>query len=184
MKKNLFAETLAQEEKRYMSADSILKDKVILVVDDEPDVLEAIADELDMCIIHKAQDYNTALQSITMYTYDVVILDIMGVNGFELLKKSVERGFPALMLTAHALTPEALKKSIKLGAVSFLPKEKMADLEDFLEHVVLEEGKPIWVKLFNRFGDYFNQRFGPDWKEKDKFFKEFEKAAMGKGEQG
>jgi hypothetical protein len=56
----------------------------------------------------------------------------------------------------------------------------MADLEDFLEHVVLEEGKPIWLKLFNRFGDYFNQRFGPDWKEKDKFFKEFEKSVVGK----
>jgi DNA-binding NtrC family response regulator len=167
-----------------MSADSILKDKVILVVDDEPDVLEAIEDELDMCTIHKAPDYKTALQFITMYTYDVVILDIMGVNGFELLKKSVERGFPTLMLTAHALTPEALKKSIKLGAVSFLPKEKMADLVYFLEHVVIEEGKPIWEKLFNRFGDFFNKRFGPDWKEKDKFFKEFEEAAMGKGEQG
>jgi hypothetical protein len=115
-----------------------------------------------------------------MYTYDVVILDIMGVNGFELLKKSVERGFPTLMLTAHALTPESLKTSIKLGAVSFLPKEKMADLKDFLEQVVLEEGKPIWVKLFNRFGDYFNRRFGPDWKEKDKFFKEFEESVMGK----
>jgi CheY-like chemotaxis protein len=171
---------MAQEERRPMRSDNLLKDKVILVVDDEPDVLDAIADELDMCIIHKAQDYNTALQSISMYTYDVVILDIMGVNGFELLKKSVERGFPTLMLTAHALTPEALKTSIKLGAVSFLPKEKMADLGDFLEHVVLEEGKPVWVKLFKRFGDYFNQRFGPDWKEKDKFFKEFEESVIGK----
>jgi len=179
-----FAEILNQEVNKSMSSDNPLKDKVILIVDDEPDVLEALEDELDMCIIHKAQDYNTALQSITMYTYDVVILDIMGVNGFELLKKSVERGFPTLMLTAHALTPEALKKSIKLGAVSFLPKEKMADLGDFLEHVILEKGKPIWVKLFNRFGDFFNQRFGPDWKEKDKFFKEFEEAAMGKDEQG
>lgn len=167
-----------------MSSDNLLKDKVILVVDDEPDVLEAIADELDMCIIHKAQDYNTAIQFLTMYTYDVVILDIMGVNGFELLKKSVERGFPALMLTAHALTPEALKKSIKLGAVSFLPKEKIADLRYFLEHVVLEEGKPIWSKLFNRFGEFFNQRFGPDWKEKDKFLKEFEEAITGKSKPG
>ena len=159
-----------------MSSDSPLKDKVILVVDDEPDVIEAIEDELDMCIVHKAQDYKTALQSLTMYTYDDVILDIMGVDGFKLLKKAVDRGFPAIMLTAHALTPEALKKSIKLGAVSFLPKEKMAELGDFLEHVVLEKGKTIWRKLFDSFGDYFNKRFGPDWKEKDKFFKEFEES--------
>jgi len=168
------------EVSQSMSSDSLLKDKVILVVDDEPDVIDAIADELDMCIIHKAQDYNTALQSVTMYTYDVVILDIMGVNGFELLKKSVQRGYPTLMLTAHALTPEALKKSIKLGAVSFLPKEKIADLVYFLEQVVLDEGKPVWQKLFNRLGGYFNQRFGSDWKEKDKFFKDFEESVIGK----
>ncbi len=80
------------------------------------------------------------------------------------------------MLTAHALTPEALKKSIKLGAVSFLPKEKISELTDFLEDVVMDGGRSIWVKFFDRLGAYFNKRFGPDWKEKDKFFKEFEES--------
>jgi DNA-binding NarL/FixJ family response regulator len=127
-----------------------------------------------MCLVHKATDYDTALQYLLSYTYDIVILDIMGVNGFELLKNSVSRGFPTVMLTAHALSPESLKKSIKLGAVSFLPKEKISELEHFLEDVVLEEGKPVWQKLFSKLGDYFNKRFGPDWKEKDRFFKEFE----------
>jgi hypothetical protein len=42
-----------------MSSESILKDKVVLVVDDERDVLEAVAEELDMCLVHKAQDYDT-----------------------------------------------------------------------------------------------------------------------------
>ena len=159
-----------------MSSASPLVDKVILVVDDEPDVLETVEEELDMCLLHKAQDYDTAVQYLLSYTYDIVILDIMGVNGFELLKNSVSRGFPTVMLTAHALTPEALKKSIKLGAVSFLPKEKMSDLKDFLEDVVLGGGKSIWLKFFDRLGGYFNKRFGPDWKEKDKFFKEFEES--------
>lgn len=166
-----------------MSNDSALKDKVILVVDDEPDVLETVADELDMAIVHTAKDYDTALQYLLGYTYDVVILDIMGVNGFELLKTTVERGFPAVMLTAHALTPEALKKSIKLGAVSFLPKERIADLQEFLEEVVLGKGKPVWIKFFDRLGGYFNKRFGPDWKERDQFFKDFE-ASLRKSEQG
>ncbi len=157
-----------------MSTESPLKDKVVLVVDDEPDVLETVAEELDMCLVHKAGDYDTALQYLLSYTYDIVILDIMGVNGFELLKNAVSRGFPTVMLTAHALSPESLKKSIKLGAVSFLPKEKTSELTTFLEDVVLERGKPVWQKLFDRLGNYFNKRFGPDWKEKDKFFKEFE----------
>jgi len=157
-----------------MAKDSPLKDKVVLVVDDEPDVLETVEEELDMCLVHKASDYDTALQYLLSYTYDFVILDIMGVNGFELLKNSVSRGFPTIMLTAHALSPESLKKSIKLGAVTFLPKEKMSELGSYLEDVFTEGGKPIWQKLFDRMGEYFNKRFGPDWKEKDKFFKEFE----------
>ena len=157
-----------------MTSKSPLKDKVVLVVDDEPDVLETVAEELDMCLVHKAGDYDTALQYLLSYTYDIVILEIMGVRGFELLKNAVSRGFPAVMLTAHALSPESLKKSIKLGAVSFLPKEKTSELTSFLEDVVLERGKPVWQKLFDRLGKYFNRRFGPDWKEKDKFFKEFE----------
>ena len=159
-----------------MNSESPLKDKVILVVDDEPDVLETVGEELDMALLHKAGDYDTALQYLLSYTYDVVILDIMGVNGFELLKNAVSRGFPAVMLTAHAVTTDALKKSIKLGAISFLPKEKMSELREFLEDVVLNGGKSIWIKLFDRLGAYFNKRFGPDWKEKDKFFKEFEES--------
>ena len=158
-----------------MTPDSHLKDKAVLLLDDEPDVLETAEEELDMCLLHKAADYETALQYILSYTYDVVILDIMGVNGFELLKIAVSKGFPTVMLTAHALSPESLKKSIKLGAVSFLPKDKITDLVSYLEDIVSNGGKAIWQKLFEKMGDYFNVRFGPDWKEKDEFFKEFEK---------
>ena len=157
-----------------MTSESPLKDKIVLVVDDEPDVLETVEEELDTCLVHKAADYDTALQYLLSYTYDIVILDIMGVNGFELLKNSVSRGFPTVMLTAHALSPESLKKSIKLGAVSFLPKEKISELKSYLEDVVLGEGRSAWQKLFDKMGDFFNKRFGPDWKERDKFFKEFE----------
>jgi PleD family two-component response regulator len=157
-----------------MTSDSLLKDKFILVVDDEPDVLETVEEELDMCLIRKATDYETAMQYLSGYTFDIVILDIMGVNGFELLKDSVSRGFPTVMLTAHSLSPESLKKSIKLGAVSFLPKEKIPELRTFLEDVVMGGGKPVWQKLFDRMGAFFNKRFGTDWKERDRFFKEFE----------
>jgi CheY-like chemotaxis protein len=159
-----------------MNAEDLLKDKVILVVDDEPDIVDTVKEVLDMCTVQTAQEYDTAIQYLLSYTYDIVILDIMGVDGFELLKTSVERGFPTVMLTAHALTPEALKKSIKLGAVSFLPKEKMPELEDFLADVVLGGGKPVWKKLFDRLGASFNRIFGPDWKQKDTFFEEFEQA--------
>ena len=157
-----------------MANKSPLKDKLMLVVDDEPDILESVEEELDMCFIHKAENYETALHYLSNHTYDMVILDIMGVNGFELLKVSVAKGFPTIMLTAHAITLDALKKSIKLGAVFFLPKEKLFELKDFLEEVVLQGGGSIWASFFGKLGNYFIRRFGPDWKKKDKFFKEFE----------
>jgi len=156
-----------------MTAERLLKNKLILVVDDEPDVLDLVAEVLDMGVIHTARDYDTAMEYLLMYAYDIVVLDIMGVKGFELLRASVKRGFPTVMLTAHALSPEALKKAIKLGAVSFLPKEAIPDLRSHLEDVVLGAGKPVWQKLFKRIGGFFDKRFGPDWKEKDRFFKEF-----------
>lgn len=156
-----------------MSDGSVLKNKTVLVVDDEPDVLETVEELLERCIVHKASTYEEALQYLLSYTYDVVVLDIMGVNGYALLKESVNRGFPTIMFTANALSPEALKKSIQLGAVSFLPKEKAMELPAFIEDVLSGRGKSIWIKLFNKLGDTFNQRFGPDWKEKDRFFEEF-----------
>ena len=158
------------------AATSILKGKAILVVDDEPDILDTVEEVLDMCMVYKAPDYNSAIQLLLGFTYDIVILDIMGVNGFELLKIAVRRGFPTVMLTAHALTTEALKNSIKLGAVSFLPKDKIHELPHFLENVVLGGGRSVWKKLFDHLESYFNERFGKDWKVKDKFLKEFDKS--------
>ena len=157
-----------------MNTESILKDKAVLVVDDEPDILDAIAEQLDMCRLYRAKDYEIALQLLAGFKFDIVILDIMGVKGFELLKKSVSKGYPTVMLTAHALTADALKESIKLGAVSFLPKEMMAELDTYLVDVLTGSKKMVWKNLLDKLSEYFDRQFGADWKEKDEFFKKFE----------
>jgi DNA-binding response OmpR family regulator len=159
-----------------MGKKSPLANKLILAVDDEEDILETLEEILDMCELHKAKDFETAKNLLLNNSYDIVILDIMGVNGFELLKVAVKKNFPTVMLTARAITPEALKNSINLGAVFFLAKEQMPELNNFLEEVVLNNGKPIWIRLFDQFGEFFNRRFSTDWKKKDKFFQEFEKS--------
>lgn len=157
-----------------MTSTHPLESKVILVVDDEPDVLDSIAEQLDMCRLYRAKDYEIAMQLLAGFKFDIVILDIMGVRGFELLKKSVSKGYPTVMLTAHAMEPEALKESIKLGAVSFLPKEMMAELDTYLVDVITGSKKIVWKNQLARLSDYFNRQFGADWKEKDDFFKKFE----------
>lgn len=165
---------IGRDVKALVTKESPLKNRIILAVDDEPDVLETISEELDLCQVTKAADYDTAVRYLLSYHYDIVILDIAGVNGFELLKIAVSKGLPAVMLTAHVITPEAVKKSMKLGAVSFLPKEKLAELRTFLEDIVLGGGKPIWEKLFDELGEYFRKRFGADDKKTDQLFKELE----------
>ncbi len=99
-------------------AKSLLDGKKILIVDDEPDVLEVIEEEIlytcPNCPIDKVTDYQTALETLKSTTYDLVVLDIMGVQGFDLLKAAASQKLVVSMLTAHALHPEALKLSIEL----------------------------------------------------------------------
>jgi DNA-binding response OmpR family regulator len=101
----------------------ILKGKSILAVDDEPDVLEVVEEALVHSRIVTAKDYDSARKLIETEHFDLVILDIMGVNGFELLELCTARGVSAAMLTARATDIRSINRSIRLGAVSFLPKE-------------------------------------------------------------
>lgn len=158
---------------RWASRD-LLRGAMILAVDDEPDVLDVIEEELDVCVVHKAMSYKEAMEHLRDYRYDLVILDIMGVDGFELLKHTVQRGIPTVMLTAHALSTESLVKSAKLGAVSFLPKEKISDLRDILTEVIQSSGRPVWRKLFDRVGPYFKMRFGWSSEEEEDILKEIQ----------
>ncbi len=168
-----------------MAGKSYLKGKRILAVDDEEDVLETIEDVLDESLVERAKDYETASRKIKGGGYDLVILDIMGVDGLKLLEEAVEKGIPAVMLTAHAINPETLMASIRKGAISYLPKEKLADLDAMLNELLAanQRGEPTWKLLFEKLGEYFDERFGPDWKEKDKeFWSEFSRTyQVGKG---
>jgi nucleotide-binding universal stress UspA family protein/DNA-binding NarL/FixJ family response regulator len=159
------------------AAREVLRDRKILVVDDEPDVLESVAEVLDMCTLTTATDHDTALGHIKNSRFDMAILDIMGVDGFDLLRHTVSKGIPTVMLTAHALTPEALQKSARLGAISFLPKEKIPELENFLVEVIRSGGKPVWEKIFDKLAPLFRKRFGWTSAEEEVILGELEKMA-------
>jgi len=168
-----------------MATESRLKGKRILAVDDEEDILETIEDILDEADLDLAGDYDTASRKIRQNRYDLAILDIMGVNGLKLLTETVAQGIPTVMLTAHAINPDTLMESIRKGAISYLPKEALTDLDSLLEQLLAahEKGDPPWKLLFEKLGDFFNDRFGPDWREKDKeFWAEFSRTyQVGKG---
>lgn len=162
-----------------MAPIDILAEKTLLAVDDEPDVLDTLQDMLEGhqdLVLHTATSFEKAQQLLYSHNYDLVILDIMGVRGFELLKIASHRGFQVVMLTAYALNPEALKKSIELGARAYLPKECLASLPEFLEDIVELSYQSVWRKAFNEFLTIFDKRFGSDWKKSEQqFWTDFEK---------
>ena len=164
---------------------SFLEGKHILAVDDEPDILETIEELLEEAHVDTAGDYASASEKIKTKHYDLAVLDIMGVNGLKLLEEAVQRGIPTVMLTAHAISPETLMESIQKGAISYLPKETLADLDDLLNSLLgaFHRGEPPWKLLFDKLGDYFDERFGPQWKEKQRdFWSQFEQTfQIGKG---
>jgi DNA-binding NtrC family response regulator len=153
-----------------MMAQSVLDGKRILAVDDEPDVLkvleEEIMDSCPKCTFDKATNFEDASNLIATKSYDVVILDIMGVRGFDLLDMAVKKDMKVAMLTAHALSPEALKKSYDMKARAYLPKDKLGEVVPFLEDVLTSDFQSGWTKLFEKLHGFFTDRFESDWEKK------------------
>ncbi len=99
-----------------MSDSSLLDGKKILIVDDESDVLDILEELLEMCTVVRASTFDDARKLLESQDFDIAILDIMGVDGYGLLKIAYQKNITAVMLTAHAFTPENLAKAIKEGA--------------------------------------------------------------------
>jgi len=119
-----------------MTETRFLNYKRVLIVDDEPDVLDSLVDLLPMCDTVKAATFDEAKELLETQYFDIAILDIMGVEGYKLLELANEKKVIAVMLTAHALSPDHIKKSYEEGAASYIPKDEMANhLQCPTEHV-------------------------------------------------
>jgi len=167
---------IQKRDDTLMAEYKYLEGKRILIVDDEPDVLDTLEDLLVMCEVTKAANFKDAKAYLETRPFDLAILDIMGVDGYELLEIATSKRVPAAMLTAHALSPENMVKSYKEGAVSYLPKEEMINIATFLNDILedKEKGKNPWVRWYDRMGSFFEKRFGPDWQKDDQeFWKKF-----------
>jgi DNA-binding response OmpR family regulator len=162
-------------------AQSVLDNKRILAVDDEPDVLDVLQEEIlfaaPKCFFERATTFEQATELLSSWSYDLLILDIMGVRGFDLLQNATVRDYPipTVMLTAHAFSPDALKKSIELGARAYLPKERLGAIVPFLEAVLTYEYGPVWKRLLKDVEGVFSKEWGPYWrKPNDAFWVKFE----------
>ena len=149
---------------------SILKNKMILAVDDDPDILMVLEEEIleacPECRFQKATTYKEAVEKMISWTYDAVILDVIGVRGINLLELAQSRRFPVGLLTTYPLTPETLRLNAQVSARAYLPKERIGEIVPFLEDILKYEYLPGWKRLFDELKRLFDSKFESDWDKK------------------
>jgi len=74
-----------------MGEKSPINGKRVLIVDDEPDILESLEELLPMCYVEKASSFGEAKELLETQYFDIAILDIMGVEGYKLLEIANEK---------------------------------------------------------------------------------------------
>ena len=156
-----------------MSDTSLLNGKRVLVVDDEPDILEVLEELLEMCDVVTASTFEKAKELLESSDFDIAILDIMGVDGYGLLDIANKKDIPAVMLTAHAFTADNLVRTIREGAYSYIPKEELSNITVYLIDALRarEKGENPWSAWQDRLpSSYFERRWGSAWKDVDKEF--------------
>ena len=110
----------------------------VLLVDDEPDFVEALAERLEArgLSVHTAANGTEALVQAKARAFDAVLLDMAmpGLNGIETLKGllAINPDQQVILLTGRATLQQAVE-AMKLGALDFL--EKPADIATLVERI-------------------------------------------------
>ena len=116
----------------------------VLLVDDEPDFLEAMAARMSVRGLEVITTTSTidALGMVESGHFDVIVMDLMmpEMAGLEALKalKDLKPELQIILLTGYA-TREIETAALKLGAVDLI--EKPADIERLLEKIKEAQSK-------------------------------------------
>lgn len=99
----------------------------LLIIEDEPELMNVMEQSLreEHYLIEKASDYYTALDKITAYQYDCILLDIMlpGGSGLDLLDELKKSGGTrnVIIISAKDSLDDKIK-GLNLGADDYLTK--------------------------------------------------------------
>lgn len=102
----------------------------ILIIDDEPDLLETMKFRLESAgyEVLAAQDAATGINKAKEYSPHLIIMDVMmpGMDGFVALQKLkkdfVTKNIPTLIFSCGKEEEDWAKKSLKLGAAGYVVK--------------------------------------------------------------
>ncbi|MDD5205326.1 MAG: hypothetical protein PHS17_07890 [Desulfobacterales bacterium] len=117
--------------------------KVILLVDENPDFLDAVTEVLDMYVVHTAGNTCEAVKLLEEHSYDVILLTLWGDGRLRLLKRALKLGLVAVVLGFRPVLPPTRKSLRELGPVFFFRKDKIADLAGFLEILFSKKSYPF-----------------------------------------
>jgi len=99
----------------------------ILVIEDEAEMREVISKSLgqEMFLVETAHDFPSAMDKISMYDYDCILLDIMlpGGSGLAVLKelKRLKKSGSVIIISAKNAVDDKVK-GLNLGADDYLAK--------------------------------------------------------------
>ena len=121
--------------KIFSNADGKNVKRTVLVVDDDPDIVDVIS----LCLKdnnlqpEKAYNGNEALDFVKRKRIDLILLDINmpGMNGFEVIKHLKEDkdtcDIPIVVLTGTYISEDDKKHGLTLGVAKYLTKPFSAD---------------------------------------------------------
>jgi len=143
------------------TAPTATKEARLLVVDDEPNILELLSASLRFAgfDVATATNGNDALRVAATYRPDLVVLDVMmpGLDGFEVVRRlrKDEHRVPVLFLTAKDATDDKVA-GLTLGGDDYITKpfsleEVIARIRAVLRR--LTNGAPITPGATLAFGD-------------------------------
>lgn len=120
----------------------------ILIVDDEEDFLEVMAERIGArgIDVSTAPSADEALRQVESGDFDAVILDLRmpGMNGIEALKaiKSKQPEAQVILLSGQATLQDGIA-AMKLGALDFM--EKPADMNALMEKIHRAQARKMLV---------------------------------------
>jgi CheY-like chemotaxis protein len=117
--------------------------KRILVVDDEPELLEIFREHFGSRYeVDTASSGAAAVERFVRQRPDLVFLDVNmpGANGLEILKlfKQTDDSIPVIMVTANTEIPVA-EQCLKQGAFSYAPKPYKLVYMDHIAALAIEQ---------------------------------------------
>jgi DNA-binding NtrC family response regulator len=119
---------------------SKVSDTLVLLVDDEVDFVDALADRLEArgLTVHTATSGEGAIELAEGKRFDAIVLDVAmpGMDGIETLEQllRVNPDLQVILLTGNA-TLEQAAAAIQIGALDLL--EKPADLDVLVQKIEL-----------------------------------------------